>query len=237
MSESRSRTRRLFFDCAMCNKFQLFVTFTFDQERYNSMDYDEVSRVLCKWFNNYQQRKDANFKYMLLPERHESGAWHFHGLCTVPYGLCTPFEIPKRLGGVVKMVPNTPHYMAWPAATKKFGWFSCSFIRDYEKCVRYITKYITKSFDVPGLKGRRLLLKSKGLNKPELVKTSYENVYLPDGFQSEFCTVAWRENEDDLPAGMVPQALPEELRPAQFLYHDVISEQLYMNGFKASAMK
>ena len=230
MSESLSRTRRLFFDYAMCNEFDLFVTFTFDKERYNSMVYDDVAKPLREYFKNYRQRYDAGFRYMLIPEKHESGAWHFHGLTTTPLGLEVPDKIPKRLGNVVQMVPNTPGYMSWPAVRDKFGWFSCSAIKDYYKCVMYITKYITKALDNPDLKGRRLLLKSAGLKKPELVKSSYESVYLPDGFQSEFCSVAWRENQDNVPAGMVPTMQPEEYKPREFLYQDVIAEQMRFLG-------
>lgn len=229
LDESLSRTRRLFFDYAMCNDFDLFVTFTFNRVRFNAFDYDAVTKVLRKFFDNFRQRVDPAFRYMLIPERHKTGEWHFHGLCTTPAGLIQPELIPKTIDGVLNMVPNTPGYWSWPVVNGKFGWFSCSYIRDYFKCVKYITKYITKSFDCDDLKGRRLLLKSNGLKKPELVKTTYETVYLPDGFESDFCTVAWRENLENVPAGMVPEQQPEkpeELQPKEFLVQDIISEQL-----------
>lgn len=193
LDNSFSRTRRLFSDYGLCNEFDLFVTITFDQKQYNSMDYDAVRSVLCKWFNNYRNRECKDFQYMLIPERHKSGAWHFHGLVTVPYGLCTPLEIPKRVGKNVLQVPNTRHYLSWPAFSKKFGHFSASFIRDYAKAVRYITKYISKDFVGDDLRGRQLLLKSKGLRKPELIHSTYEDVLLLDGERYEFCTVAWSD--------------------------------------------
>lgn len=199
LDNSLSRTRRLFFDYAMCNRFDLFVTFTFDPERYNSMDYQEVKAKLTKWFNNFVTRHDPQFRYMLIPEKHESGAWHFHGLCTLPVGMCTPLKIPKREGDRVEYVLNTKHYLSWPAASDKFGWFSASYIEDYAKTVNYCTKYITKALSDKNMKHARLLLKSKGLNKPEVVYASYESMKLRPDYQNEFCAIAWCDEIDTLP--------------------------------------
>ena len=193
LDQSYSRTKRLFMDYALCNEFELFVTITFDPKKYNSMCYEEVREKLCKWFNNWHNRIQRDFKYMLIPERHLSGAWHFHGLMTIPYGLATPLQIPKRVGGEIVHVPNTKHYLSWDAFGAKFGFWSASFIKDYSKAVRYITKYISKEFISSDLLGKRLLLKSHGLNKPKLVYTTYQNIPLV-GEKYQFCTVAWSDD-------------------------------------------
>lgn len=203
LHESLSRTRRIFFDYAMCNQFDLFVTITFDRDKYDATNYDLVRKQLCQWLRNYKYRYDPDFRYMFVPEQHKDGSWHFHGLCTVMCGLCTPLKIPKRIksqrtisGGVdsyIRYVPNTPRYMTWPKFVRKFGWFSCSFLHDYERSVRYMTKYISKSFSDGFFKNKQLVLKSNGLKKPELLSRTYENIRLEDGFCTGYCTIAWRD--------------------------------------------
>lgn len=202
LEASLSRTRRLFRDYALCNMFDLFVTITFDQQRYNSYSLKAVKKVLGSWFNEWR-KKYPDFAYMLIPEKHESGAWHFHGFITAPVGLCTPLMVDKTYQDVhtgldfLKSVPNTKHYMRWPAFSDKFGFFSCSFIRDYEKCVNYCLSYISKSFDgVIEEKNARLLIKSNNLQKPERVFSSpFGFVQEPD-IDNDFCQVKWMSEDD-----------------------------------------
>lgn len=200
MDVSISRTRRLFHDYAFCNHFDLFCTFTFDCKKVDRTDFSAVKKALCKFFNNFRSRVDSNFRYMVIPEQHADGAWHFHGFITLPQGICCNLLIDKEIDGVVRRVPNTPGYMHWPAYSERFGFFSAELIRDYDRSVNYCLSYITKSFRNSVFKNKQLLLKSQGLTKPELVFQTMERVslYRPD-YVGEFCSVKWQSADATAP--------------------------------------
>ena len=163
MSNSLSRTKRLFHDYAFCNSFDLFVTFTFDRKKIDRYDLDSIKKKLGKFFNNYQNRVDSSLRYMIVPEQHKDGAYHFHGLMSKVSGMEVKKKIPKKIGDVVEFVDNTKGYISWEAYSSRFGFFSAAFIHDYSKCVSYCYSYITKSFGASSFKGVRLLMKSQGL--------------------------------------------------------------------------
>lgn len=197
LDNSLSRTRRLFMEYAYCNHFDIFCTFTFDSDKVDRRNYDEVKKKLCQFFNYHKKHYDRYFRYMIIPELHEDGCWHFHGFITLTAGMCSPLKIPKTINGAVRYVPNTPHYLSWPAYSDRFGFFSGDFIRDYESSIIYCTSYITKSFQLPEFKNKHLLLKSQGLDKPELVYKSISNVDLfqPD-YKGDFCEIKWMDDNE-----------------------------------------
>ena len=76
---SLHRTKRNFFDLAMCNDFDYFVTFTCSpkivSDRENLAFAKNKLRNAIKQFN---RKYDAHISYLLIPEPHKNGAWHFH---------------------------------------------------------------------------------------------------------------------------------------------------------------
>lgn len=194
------------------NPWEYFVTFTFRREfaEVDAYDLDAVKKKLLKFFADYSQRSGAGhgFKYLLIPEKHDDGAWHFHGLLM---GIN-----PKDL------VVNENGYLDFIPYRKRFGFVSfgrnkndndkalgdnltAGRIRDLRKTASYITKYITK--DMFGSDGRtsneHLYFASKGLKKDETLAIG-ESLYEIDAFvdagyevhQNEFC--AKIEVEKDL---------------------------------------
>ena len=198
MDESLSRSRRNIKDTILCNKFDLFCTFTFSKDKVSDrMDYRNLKKQFSKFLNNYRTRYDAGFRYLYVPELHKDGAVHMHGVMTVPVGLCSPLKIKHRdIYGNLRLVKNTKGYMDWPHYSGKFGHFSCSWIRNYTGCALYVSKYMTK--DLAGWfdSGDQIVMKSKCLSNPELVHVDYENS-IPcglrkDDYNGEYCSVAMR---------------------------------------------
>lgn len=79
--ESFARSKRAVIDYGMNNDWDFFVTITFDskkiKDRYNA---DCVLRKLQNALKDYRRFYDSDFAYVLVPELHEDGAIHWHGL-------------------------------------------------------------------------------------------------------------------------------------------------------------
>ena len=178
LAQSISRTRSLAIGYALSNGFEYFCTFTFNKECIDRYSLEEVKKKLTKFFNNYK-RKSPDFAYIVVPEPHEDGAWHFHGVCKGIIDLYEPETIlcHERSGDQLSPlieVPNRNHYLRWKSY--KFGHFDCSPIKS--KCAvsnyfsSYLTKFIYDKFPV----GSKVLLKSNGLKKPTLLH-SFDALY------------------------------------------------------------
>lgn len=76
---SFNRTKNKIYEYARSAAWEYFITLTFDKEKVNRYDFDECSRIARKWLNN-QRRNAPELQYLLVPELHKDGAWHFHGL-------------------------------------------------------------------------------------------------------------------------------------------------------------
>ena len=190
LSESLRRSRRLVRDLALCNRFDLFATFTFDDALVNRGDFGECQRKLTNFFRNYRQRRASGFRYLAVPELHEDGkSWHYHALLRgIPASdFCVPETILKRVGDELKQVPNTRGYVRWKSY--KLGFFDCSVIRSRAACARYIAKYITKGLEAVAV-GRQVVLHSKDLLKPELV---FDEDNIPCGFDAQYESQYHRE--------------------------------------------
>ena len=70
---ARAQLRRL----ALSNEFSYFVTLTLDQTRIDRYDGAAIVKALNQWCDNMVRRK--GLRYVLVPERHKDGAFHFHG--------------------------------------------------------------------------------------------------------------------------------------------------------------
>ena len=78
--KSYMRARNKLFDLLMCTMaFDTFVTLTLDPEKIDRFDYGEIMKRWRVWFDNRVRRR--GLVYAFVPERHKSGAIHFHGLC------------------------------------------------------------------------------------------------------------------------------------------------------------
>ncbi len=205
MQESLSRTKRTVRDLILCNKFDYFCTFTFDKGRVDRTNFGECRKKLTKLFDNYKQRFSPAFRYVVLPEFHADGAIHFHGVVRGirPEDFTVPEMIPKRVDGVLTMVPNTPGYVDWGYYSSRLGWFSCSAIKNQEYCALYISKYVTKDL-VQLPKGARAVMSSAGLSRPELI---HDEDYAPQrfkrAFKGEYCEVSYMTEDETIARGVI----------------------------------
>ena len=77
--KSYNRARQQCFDYLMCNAdLDTFVTFTVNPEKADSFSYADVVSSLSVWLSNRVRRN--GLKYILVPEKHQSGRIHFHGI-------------------------------------------------------------------------------------------------------------------------------------------------------------
>lgn len=186
LPQSLARTRRKVFEYAMCNDFEFFVTLTIDPTLHDRYDLTAYKKKLGIFVNNYKKRKAPNLQYLLIPEYHKDGAVHMHGLVR---------GIPDS-----ELVLNRNGYLDWPAYSRRFGYFSCSAIRNYEACARYVSKYITKDLaDFERVaRGKQLLLCSKGLQRPEVVDMG-DGMAIDDtlDYRGDYCSIGAFENLDD----------------------------------------
>ena len=187
LAASISRTKATIFELAMCNAFEYFVTLTLSAEKRDRFALKNFSRDFGQFVRNENKKRPEGQKieYLLIPEQHQDGAWHAHGL------------IKGLTGNDLKR--NTKGYLEWFAYSKRFGFFSCSAIKSHEACCKYITKYITKdvkkSTDLQA--GAHSYYASQGLQRRELLERyAYGDNLLFDprgewDFENEWVKILW----------------------------------------------
>ena len=80
---SLSRTKMLVQDIVLCNDFELFCTFTFNPALVDSFNFNACRHKMSVWLHRQSDKSKQfgkEFKYLIIPEQHKSGAWHFHAL-------------------------------------------------------------------------------------------------------------------------------------------------------------
>lgn len=122
----KSRVSHMITTLSLCNPFEYFFTQTLntDFDRYNL---DKFKQNIQKLFKAYK-RKNPNFIYLIIYEKHKDGAFHLHGL----------------VGGLgPDLYLNSNSYFSL-LFFEVLGFNSLSKIVDKIKIAHYITKYITK---------------------------------------------------------------------------------------------
>lgn len=149
---SLRRTKALIHDLVVCNDFELFCTFTFDPDKVNRFNYEACKGKMIRWLR-HQQEKSKDFKYLVVPEQHKNGAWHFHALISHYKGSLRDSH---HKSGSGRIVYNMTSYRS--------GFSTAVRIDNREAVGRYVTKYITKDF-IKKFNRRRFFC-SRGLLRP-----------------------------------------------------------------------
>lgn len=127
MRRARAQLRRL----ALSNAFDYFVTLTLDPERIDRYDPAAVTKALSQWCNNMVKR--YGLRYILVPEQHRDGAFHFHGFMAGS-GLVAADSGIQWDG---RPVYNLPQWtLGFTTAQRLYGTYSAA--------VGYCCKYIGK---------------------------------------------------------------------------------------------
>lgn len=144
-----TRAKNTIFELAMCNDWDYFVTLTLSPEKLQKLGLDRYDlkgfyKYFSKWLNN--QSRHSKITYLLVPEQHKSGAWHFHGfmsgLDSEQLRLFSRFDhLPLY---ILNKIYNNELIYEWLPFSEKFGFCDFEFIKNQEKCSSYVTKYISK---------------------------------------------------------------------------------------------
>ena len=187
MRRARAKLRRL----ALSNEFTHFVTLTLDKEKVDRYDPKAIMQKVNICLDNLVRRH--GLKYILVPEQHKDGAYHFHGFIAGDLRLedsgtiDLPWEEkPKRPrdeqeradwlsrgGHVVYNWPQWP--LGFTTALELYG--------KYGAAVAYVCKYIGKQ------QGQRPMgrwyYSGGGLKEPQRLYTTLEYSTLGQQFPDD----------------------------------------------------
>lgn len=170
---SLSRARRMVLEYALCNDWMFFCTFTLDKEKYDRFNLDAWHKDFLQWIRDQRKKYkklgyDVDFKFLLVPELHQDGAWHMHGLMSDIRIAACPFFCERKRGLFVPDNLVDGKYFDWPEYRKKFGYCSLGLIRSKVQTAFYISKYISKDLTSLCEKvGAHCYYPSRGLQRAE----------------------------------------------------------------------
>ena len=199
-----SRARAMVLQYALCNPWQYFFTGTLDPEKWQRSDLDSFMTDFSQKIRDWRKEYGFKLDVLLVPEHHEDGAWHVHGLINNLPDYYTSafywFPLPKEWH-------MTPYpfklcggaYRSWTDFQDRYGYCSLAPVRDPIATAFYITKYISKDLSQrEGDLGKHLYFHSRPLKKAE--KAS--DVYLWHQPLEDFCV----NDYDFCKTGMVKNA-------------------------------
>lgn len=156
------KIKRTFQQLILANDFVWWATLTYDPKKVNSLNHAEAIQYAKTWLKKMIRTYGA-FDYLLIPEKHKSGAIHFHGVfgkskLNFSEAVNPKGQPMKRKGEQVF------HLDDWTA-----GFSDCEKIRDKIKTSSYMTKYITKDLMTdPSMYHKARYIRSRGLKEPEI---------------------------------------------------------------------
>lgn len=187
---ARSKVR----EYGLCNDWDYFLTLTLNPDKHDRFDLQAFKKSLSQWVRDYRKKHGVSLQYLLIPEQHKNGAWHMHGfIMGLPLDHLELFSVEDKLPYYIleKLKKGEPIY-SWPAAADKFGFLNVEPIRNRERAVNYITKYITKDLEhsVKDM-GAHLFYASQGLKSAAEMKRGYlAKEFIPD-FENDYCKGKW----------------------------------------------
>ena len=202
LQKSINRTKTKISDYVLCNNFTHFATFTFDpknpkvKNENNRHDFKKMSSLLKNWLKteqlNHFRHHGHKFKYLIVPERHKNGAWHFHALLENYKNETENFYTRKNKYITVSELKNKKKDKNRKFIVRyKLGRSEIAPIKDKTKMSSYIKKYITKELIQD--KNAKRYWSSRNLKQPEII----------ENFITEF------------------QKIPEQFLTAKHDYHDI----------------
>ena len=169
LNEAFCRAKSLVLQYALCNPWDFFFTGTLDKTKFNRYDLDEYQQKLSQFIRDKRKAYGTQLQYLLIPEHHEDGAWHVHGLLSgLPDGVLRRFRRPEPWYLV------NSDYLNWTDYMDKFGFCSLGPIKHPIATAFYITKYVSKDLSLRGKDvGKHLYFHSRPLKKAEHASNVY----------------------------------------------------------------
>lgn len=151
---SYKRTVQKIYEISRQCQWEYFITLTFAPDAVDRMDFDACMKKANKWFHN-QRRKAEDLQYIFVPEEHEKGGWHIHGLVAQVGKMQFTDSGHKVKGQVVFNLDG------W-----KYGFSTATKVTDAHRVSTYITKYITKDM-CNVTKGKKRYYRSQNIPEPQ----------------------------------------------------------------------
>lgn len=166
IEESCRRSKDNLYNIVQSNKWDYFITLTFDRngtftgKQIDSSDYDVVYKKLNTFLKNFKYRNDSHLQYVIVPELHEDKKhFHLHGLLKD----CNELEFKESghftdKGDIIYNISN------W-----SYGFTTATKVKDNDKVCSYIAKYMSKD-NLHNIPNRHRYLCSRGLNRVKAKK-------------------------------------------------------------------
>lgn len=166
LRSSMGRTVNAIYNISRANTWDWFITLTFNPAKVDSLNYGETVKKLSQWIKNIR-RICPDMGYIIVPEKHKSGRYHFHGLFRNCEGLgFVPTDKRTSKGDVIY---NVGKY--------RLGWTTATIIQDQSRVVKYIAKYINKDLCQVAFNKRRYW-SSRNLSDPDVQEVMLDKAKL-----------------------------------------------------------
>ncbi len=153
------------YNIAYSNDFDFFVTITISPQTANRYSYYDCALIIQKELKKLR-RKYNEFEYLMVPEQHKDGAWHYHALFK---GL--PMIEYKKSGKKDKK-----GRIIYNLSGVSVGFTTAQKVDSRGTSAGYLVKYITKEM-IRGdyVRGRRKYWASRGADKVEIIRDYVED--------------------------------------------------------------
>lgn len=174
LDASVSRSRRMVLEYALCNHWEWFGTFTLNPDWWDRRDLKTFHVSFLQWLRDYR-KKGFDIRFLFVPETHQDGAWHCHGLISgIPVEDLDLFSDMDARGYRSPGGKRLPRYLRestffnWTSYSCKFGYASLGPVKSQVGSAYYITKYITKDISERAqFLGSHVYWVSRGLQRAE----------------------------------------------------------------------
>lgn len=182
---SANRTKNTVYKLARSNRWDYFITLTFDEKKVlDRTDYELLRKKITKWFNYLRERVCPDIKYILVPEHHKriekngKQAFHFHGLISD----CDGLKLRLLSDDEVKYYDIQASDDVYTIVNYKLGFCTATKVKNNDAVTKYITKYITKALSYE-LKNKARYLVSKNVNRPTEI-TYFDKKYIEPSYST-----------------------------------------------------
>lgn len=168
IKNSINRTKKNIYNKALSEKWDYFLTLTFADEDIRN-NYDNAVKALKVWIDK-TRRNNKETKYIIVPEKHKKGGWHFHALFKGNLNLVKAYKHTKKnqfavdSNGSAILLKTKNNQQIYNINDYKIGFTTATKIDDTIKVSQYLLKYITKEL-VEVTFNKKRYFASRNINK------------------------------------------------------------------------
>ena len=188
---SAHRAKNLLIDLADSNKWDFFITLTFGNEETDGQRLNDiVVKGLFQRWRKFFKRKFPDMKYLIVPEYHEKGGLHFHGIIgnvsfsdlgLVDSGKVCCSWLPKKCCSRDYFERNKEYHDLKPTDGEtiynctvwKYGFSTVTLVKSSLAVKNYVSKYISKGGIDPRFFNKKRFWSSHNLERPYIEKIKH----------------------------------------------------------------